>query len=493
VITVTIPDENVLDVSADILVVGAFENEDACVLTSSAVAVDEAMTAGLLSFLHATGFEAKIGKVSLLPTGGAIAVPLVAVVGLGKEDDFTAETLRRVSGIVASATEKHQVVASALAVVLPDDAAAATRAMTEGFLLGSYKYEVYKTDSTGNKTETLRLIGGDAAGLHDGLLRAKGTILARDLANQPAGDLFPAALAERAHAAAESGGLHCEVWDLPKIKSEKLGGIESVGRGSEQPPRLIKMVYVPEDTPSGTLALVGKGITFDSGGLSLKTPDGMITMKTDMSGAAAVIGVMSVVADLAPSCKVTAYVASAENMPSGKAIRPGDVLTARNGKTIEVLNTDAEGRLVLADALSLAAEENPDAIIDLATLTGACMVALGENYAGLFSNNEDLVAALETASEVSGEHLWQLPLVKEYRSQLDSDIADVKNVGKRYGGAITAALFLQEFVGDARWAHIDIAGPARVDGGDGYITKGASGFGVRIVLDLIKNFSLSQV
>ena len=259
--------------------------------------------------------------------------------------------------------------------------------------------------------------------------------------------------------------------------------------GSDQPPRLVKLTYTPPGKATGTVALVGKGITFDSGGLSLKTADGMETMKTDMSGAAAVIGTMSVLRQAGVKTKVVAYVPTTENMPGGRAIKPGDVLKIRNGKTVEVLNTDAEGRLILADGLSLAVEEKPDAIIDLATLTGACVVALGMKIAGLMGNDDAWIGQVRDAADRVGEPMWPLPLPQEYRKDLDSEIADLKNItGGRGGGALTAGLFLAEFAGDVPWAHLDIAGPARAGSDDGYIGKGGTGFGVRTLVEVLSTF-----
>jgi leucyl aminopeptidase len=278
------------------------------------------------------------------------------------------------------------------------------------------------------------------------------------------------------------------VKDEVELAAESFGGIVGVGQGAANPPRLVELRYEPEGA-RGRVVLVGKGITFDSGGLSLKSPDGMITMKTDMSGAAAVIAVMSALRELGVQVAVTGYLATAENMPSGMALRPGDVLKMKNGKTVEVLNTDAEGRLVMADALALGATAQPDAIVDVATLTGACVIALGKRYAGLMSNDDDLAAELLEAAGTAGERAWRLPLPEEYRKDLDSDVADLKNVGGRDGGALVAGLFLQEFVDGRPWAHLDIAGPARRDSEDGYLGKGASGAAVRTLLSWLERRS----
>ena len=304
------------------------------------------------------------------------------------------------------------------------------------------------------------------------------------MVNTPARELSPDRFAKAAQQLLRGKNVKVEVLDVAAMKRQKLGGVLGVGQGSEQPPRLVKMTYSPPRA-KGSLALVGKGVVFDSGGLSLKTGSGMETMKTDMGGAAAVIAAMSALSGLGVTTKVVAYTPMVENMPSGDAIRPGDVLTFRNGKTAEVLNTDAEGRLILADALALAAEGKPDGIVDLATLTGACVVALGEKIAGLFAGDEAFGERVEAAAERAGESMWPLPLPKEYRKMLDSEIADMKNISHGgYGGALTAGLFLQEFVDGVPWVHLDIAGPARASADDGYVRRGGTGFGVRTLLEL---------
>ena len=311
--------------------------------------------------------------------------------------------------------------------------------------------------------------------------------------NTPASDMTPSVLAEKATEIAEREGLALTVLDEVAIANEGLGGLVGVSRGSDQPPRLIELVYDPPGA-RGSVAVVGKGITFDSGGLSLKTADGMETMKTDMSGAAAVIGAMSVLRTAGVQTKVIGFVPTTENMPGGRAIKPGDVLKIRNGKTVEVLNTDAEGRLILADGLSLAVEERPDAIIDLATLTGACVVALGMKMAGLMGNDEGWIGQVRGAADRAGESVWPLPLPEEYRKDLDSEIADLKNItGNRGGGALTAGLFLSEFAGEVPWAHLDIAGPARASGDDGYIAKGGTGFGVRTLVEVLSTFEKPKI
>jgi leucyl aminopeptidase len=295
-------------------------------------------------------------------------------------------------------------------------------------------------------------------------------------------------IADRAVAIAAETGLVCEVFNRDQLEAMGCGGMIGVNRGSTEPPRMVRLTYTPK-SPTGHLALVGKGVMFDSGGLSLKPSDGMLGMKMDMSGAAAVLATMGSLKALKCKAKVTGYLMCTDNMPSGSALKLGDVLTFRNGKTAEIQNTDAEGRLVLADGLSLAVEDKADAIVDIATLTGACMVALGAKVAGVVGNNQKFVDAVRDAAATSDEPIWQLPLEKSYRRLLDSNVADMRNIGGPYGGAITAALFLNEFVADVPWAHLDIAGPMSVDGDDGWLSRGATGFGTRLLIELATAFT----
>ncbi|MGH7899704.1 MAG: leucyl aminopeptidase, partial [Candidatus Binatia bacterium] len=305
---------------------------------------------------------------------------------------------------------------------------------------------------------------------------------ARDLVNEPPSVMTASALARRAVELCRGSAVRVEVMGPAKIRALRLNGLLAVNRGSEEEPRFIRMRYRPRGRAKLKVALVGKGITFDSGGLSLKPAGSMETMKQDMAGAAAVCATMSAIGRLKPAVEVTGYVPSTDNLPSGSAQKPGDVIRYRNGKTVEVLNTDAEGRLILADALALASEERHDVIIDLATLTGACRIALGTQVAGIMGNQEKLIDRLIAHGRDAGEMIWALPLVKEYRDELKSSIADMKNVGGGFAGAITAGLFLQEFVDGASWAHLDIAGPAFADKDLPYCPRGGTGFAVRTLI-----------
>ncbi|MCY4272088.1 MAG: leucyl aminopeptidase [bacterium] len=443
--------------------------------------------------LDGRGFEAEAGQVEIV---SGPERPM-AVVGLGPAGKMTAAAVRRAAAALARSAKRMRRIAVSVPDAVPDGVGRleALRALSEGMTLGAYTYGDFKSAPEPNKLENVHVIGSGGRGVAEALERgrrvAEAVCFARDLINEPGGSLTPARFADRAEEMAEREGLEITVLDLEAIREAELGGLLGVNRGSEQPPRFVEVVYTPgpEAECRGSVALVGKGLTFDSGGLSIKTGTGMMTMKCDMSGGAAVLGVMAAVSAVAPPVKVTGYVPMTDNMLGGDATRPGDVLTMANGKTVEVLNTDAEGRLVLADALSLACRAEPDAIVDLATLTGACMVALGPKVAGLMGNNEAWVDQLADAAERTGERVWRLPLPDDYKAQLDSSVADMKNIGGPHGGALTAGLFLSNFVEEGiPWAHLDIAGPAFIDAEDGEATKGGTGFGVRMLLDALVNF-----
>ncbi|MFI0483780.1 leucyl aminopeptidase [Actinomadura sp. 9N215] len=363
-------------------------------------------------------------------------------------------------------------------------------AFVEGALLAGYEFKIGAPPAK-KALGTLAVLteagpAADAPAIELGTARARATALARDLANTPSREKDPSWLAAQAGQVAAETGLTVRVRGEKELVNEGFGGLVAVGGGSSRPPRLIELSYTPEDGPAERhVVLVGKGITFDSGGLSLKPNDGMKAMKTDMAGGAAVIAAMGALRGLGVRTRVTGLVAAAENMPSGSSMRPGDVIAHYGGTTSEVLNTDAEGRLVLADALAYArAELAPDVIVDVATLTGAAKVALGLRHAALFANDDALAAELARAGSASGEQVWRLPLVDDYRAAIDSDVADINNIGRGGygGGSITAALFLREFAGDRPWAHLDIAGPGRAASDDAELTRGATGFGVRLLL-----------
>jgi leucyl aminopeptidase len=456
------------------------------------------------------GFTGKVGQtMSVWGVPGAqgslgAGEPAVVFVGCGRVEAVDADTLRRAAGAVVRAAGQAGAVVLVVPAALADRAGShrsAAQAAAEGAVLATYRFLSHKSETAGGAVEAF-VVGGAgldgpqlAEGTRRGIAVADAVCLARDLVNEPPSSMTPTRLAQAVveHVGGRPG-VAVEVWDEQRIADERLGGLLGVARGSAEPPRLLRATYEPAEpyTVEGRVphvVLVGKGITFDSGGLSLKTADGMVTMKTDMSGAAAVLATMSVCGQMGVRVRVTGIAPTTENMPGGRAIKPGDVLTARNGQTIEVLNTDAEGRLVLADGLALATELHPDAIIDLATLTGACVVALGMSIAGVFGTDDELIGRVRAASERAGEPTWSLPLPEDYRSHIDSEIADMKNVGKAgQAGAIAAALLLARFVDAVPWVHLDIAGPARSDEDSGILAKGGTGFGVRTLLEFLEAY-----
>ena len=431
--------------------------------------------ADLLAYEEATG---EAGELVRAPFRMGDGITEMVLFGTG---DGSVSALRKAGAALGRRFRGRGRVAACAPSEAGEDALAA---FAEGLLLASYDFRV---GGPGRRSGA-ELIGVLAAGgpaLERGATVARAVALARDLANTPSLEKHPQWLAARAEEAGAEAGVPVRVRDEAALASEGFGGILAVGAGSSRPPRLIELTYEPEGAADRHVVLVGKGITFDSGGLSLKPNEGMKTMKTDMAGGAVVIAVMSALRALGVPVKVTGLVAAAENIPSGSAMRPGDVVRHYGGTTSEVLNTDAEGRLVLADALAYAdAALDPGAVVDVATLTGAAKVALGTRHAALYSTDEDLAAGLAGAGEATGEAVWRMPLVDDYRASIDSEVADVANIGRGGygGGSIVAALFLREFAGDRPWAHLDIAGPARSTSDNGEFSKGATGYGVRLLL-----------
>ena len=480
---VTPSTEKAAEVTCDALVVAAYRTDGGFELSPSASSIDAALDGYLGEHLEDLSFKAAPAEIATLTTARQIAAKVVVVVGAGKQEDLTPAILRKAAGAAARRLSERGVVATTLHEGAGDEAVAA---VAEGFTLASYRYTALKSDPHPVKLQRVLLLGAEEQAVERGAIRAEATLLARDLINEPADTLTPDALARRAQEVADVAGLECTITDEQGIATRGLNGVLSVAKGSDVPPRFIELRYRTED-PAGRVALVGKGVTFDSGGLSLKDGKNMETMKTDMSGAAAVIGVMSAVKRLGIRVDIDAYIPAVENMPSGKALKPGDVIRHYGGKTAEVLNTDAEGRLILADALAVAAETKPDAIVNAATLTGSIMVALGRDMTGLFCNDDGLARELEAAAQGAGELMWRMPLHADYRRQIDSEIADFKNVGTRYGGSIVAALFLKEFVPDEiPWAHLDIAGPARSESDDNEGPKGGTGVATRTLLSWLE-------
>ncbi len=450
------------------------------------------------------GFAASVGQVLVLRAADG---PARMLVGLGSVRPIAAERWRRAAASFVRSAGEGGTAAFVMPSLEPDVGPTEVgAAVAEGALLAAYRFDRFKSRSKSGSITRLVVAQGQAgpadvdlsvaAGIRRGTVISEAVCLARDLVNTPASNLTPNMLAKQTvELLGRRPSLKVQVWDETRIAEEGLGGLMAVSRGSSERPRLVRVDYEPPnplkvDGHVPSVVLVGKGITFDSGGLSLKSADGMVAMKTDMSGAAAVLATLSACGDLGIKVHVTGIMPIAENMPSGYAMKPGDVVTIRNGMTIEILNTDAEGRVILADALSLANEAKADAIVDIATLTGAATVALGPLVAAAFSNNYELMGKVRQAGSRAGEQVWPLPMPEDYAEYLDSDVADMKNIGKAgQAGAISAAMLLARFVGDTPWAHLDIAGPARSTESTGYFTKGGTGFGVRTLLELLASYS----
>ncbi|MFD3355807.1 leucyl aminopeptidase [Streptomyces fradiae] len=481
---------------ADALVVGVAKAADGgkgLVLAPGAEAVDSAFDGKLAAVLETLGAAGAEGEVTKVPSPSGLKAPLVLAVGLGqapeKDEAYGAEALRRAAGSAARALSGVKKAGFALPVETAEDVAA----VAEGALLGAYAFTAYQErgkDAKGPVGE-VAVLGAKPrdkaakAAAERALALAEEVNRARDLINTPPNDLTPEAFAAVATAAGKENGLKVQVLDEKALAKGGYGGILGVGAGSANPPRLVKLAYTHPDAEK-TLALVGKGITYDSGGISLKPAGHNETMKCDMSGAAAVFAAVVAAARLGLPVNVTGWLALAENMPSGTATRPGDVLRMYSGKTVEVLNTDAEGRLVLADALTRASEEAPDAIVDVATLTGAMVLALGNRTFGVMANDDAFRTAIHETAEEVGEQSWPMPLPAELRKGMDSPTADIANMGERMGGGLVAGLFLKEFVGEGiTWAHLDIAGPAFNESGPyGYTPKGGTGSAVRTLVRL---------
>jgi leucyl aminopeptidase len=492
--------------SADLLVVAAFQAPDVDggkrrsdrpappVLTAEAAAIAAVLDVDLAAELRALAFDGAVAATARIPTRGKVTASQVLVVGIGTEAELRTDTLRKAGAAIAEAAARTATVATTIHGSGELDPAEAAQAVVEGVALGAYRFTSFKSDRDEHQLEqvTLHVVDDVKASalktaVADGEAIATAVTLVRDLVNTPPGDKRPPAFADRARQVGKDAGIKVKVLDEHDLAKGGYGGLLGVGAGSSAPPRLVELSYKPTGADQH-VALVGKGITFDSGGLSLKPPGSMETMKLDMGGAATVLGVMQAVAALKLKVQVTGLLALAENMPSGTAIRPGDVLTIKGGKTVEVLNTDAEGRLVLADALEHAKELGPDVIVDMATLTGAASIALGDKIGIVMSTRDELADAIVAAGARTGERFWPLPVaVDEYKGQLDSEVADIKNTGGRPAGTITAGLFLHHFVGDdVAWAHLDIAGVAWSDAKDGYVPKGATGIPVRTLVDWLR-------
>ncbi|MGL5081201.1 MAG: leucyl aminopeptidase [Microcoleaceae cyanobacterium] len=477
-----------LDWAGDTLVIGLFENE--LTLPEDLAQLDEKLAGTLQELISETAFEGKANNSASSRVGGTSPVRKVILIGLGKPEDLKLETLR--VGAASAARLAKAIKCKTLGISLPvfETPAATTQAIVEGIELALYQDNRFKSESDdkGTKLEQVELLGlvGTEAAVTQAQQICSGVFLARELVAAPANAVNSVTMAEMAQGLATEYGFELEILEQEDCEKLGMGAFLGVAQASELPPKFIHLTYKPSGTPRRKLAIVGKGLTFDSGGLNLKVGASSIEMmKTDMGGAAATFGAAKAIGQLKPDVEVHFISAVTENMISGRAMHPGDFLTASNGKTIEVNNTDAEGRLTLADALVFADRLGVDAIVDLATLTGACVIALGNDIAGLWSPNDDLAAELEAASKATGEKLWRMPLEESYFEGLKSIHADIKNTGPRSGGAITAALFLKQFVKKTPWAHFDVAGTVWADKDYGYKSTGATGFAVRSLVQWV--------
>ena len=459
--------------------------------------IDDAMGGEIRALLDLGDFKGEAKQTAVLYTKEAIAAPRLALVGLGKAEDFNLEAARQAAGTIAR--QLRDLGVKTFAIPLHSDPPQdMIQAAVEGSILALYQFNQHKTQDLDKVKvlEEMTFLAEDGAsqavvdqGVVHGETIANGTILARNLSNQPPNHLTPTILADTAQEIANETGLKCEIFEPTQLKEHGFGALLGVAQGSVEEPRFIVLEHCPEGDEQETVVFVGKGITFDSGGLSIKSGSGMMEMKHDMSGAAAVLGAMQAVGHLKPNLHVVGLIAATENMPSGTAQRPGDVVTSYGGKTIEILNTDAEGRLVLADALGYAKKYAPKAVIDLATLTGAVVTALGHVACGMLGTDDELMDKIRTAAETTHERVWQLPLWDDYDEGIKSQVADVKNIGDGTAGTIAGAAFLKKFTEDYPWVHLDIAGTAWGVEGSSYIPKGASGYGVRLLVQFAQDWT----
>lgn len=458
---------------------------------------DKSVQQAAADILAAGDLTAKIFETTWLHKPAGLKAKRLLLIGGGKAKKFTAAELRKLAGSAVRALKPRNLRSLAFAVPTEISADQAVRAIVEGAIVGDFDPDTYKSDRRDQKIESVTVIAsGEQPALQRALDEAgilgEAQNFTRDLVNEPSNRMTPTILADRARRMASEVGLKCEVYGADKIQELKMGAFWGVAQGSEEPPALIVLRYEPVGAPGKpVLGLVGKGITFDTGGISIKPADGMEKMKYDMAGGATMLGAMRAIALMKPKVKVIGIVCATENMPSGKAQKPGDIQTAMSGKTIEIINTDAEGRLVLADGLFYARQLGCTHLVDAATLTGAVVVALGYANAGVFANDDDIYNRFKAASEAAGEKMWRLPIGDEYLEMMRSQIADLQNAGGRWGGACTAAAFLKEFAEDTPWIHLDIAGTAWMEDAKPWIAKGPSGIAVRSLVEFARSFGNS--
>jgi leucyl aminopeptidase len=490
---------SIIETKADAVIIGFFEGTEP--LDGDMAALDKALGGAISALVSQGEIKGKLNEITVIHSLGKLAAARGVVTGLGKPAELSRD---RLCGAVAETCRLLRKKGAAnLATVAQGAGAgdigleASAQAVTEGALLGLYDFRrhITKEADYGQVRELTLVAAGEEerkkmeSGCRRGRVLAEATNLARDMANEPANYMTPAIMAERARELAADYGLECRVLERAEMQELGMGALLGVAQGSREPPRLIVLNYRGRDSAEVDLALVGKGITFDSGGISIKPSEKMGEMKGDMAGGAAVLAAMSAIGQFKLKINVVALVPATENLPDGSALKPGDVITALGGKTIEVVNTDAEGRLVLADALGYAGKLGAKAIVDVATLTGSCRIALGDICSGLFGNRQELTDRVIKAAAKAGELVWQLPMYEQYKEQNKSDVADIKNSGGRYGGAITAAQFLAEFVADTPWVHLDIAGTFLSDKERGCLVKGATGVPVRTLVNLVMSLA----
>jgi leucyl aminopeptidase len=489
---------DITSIEVDAIVVNLFEGVERP--GGATGAVDKALDGAITKLIEQGEIKGKLNEVSIIHSLSKLPPRIVVVAGLGKQSDFTVDKIRGVVAEFCRSLRKLNCRRIATIVhgggVGGSEPEIVSQAIAESSLLGLYRFRKHMTKETENQdVEQLLIVERDSTklqaleqGCKKGKVIAEATTLARDLINEPANYMTPSDMTKVAEDLAKAHALGLTILHREQMEREGMGALLGVAQGSRQPPKLIILSYQGDKSSSQTLGFVGKGITFDSGGISIKPSEGMAEMKGDMAGGAAAMAALAAIAQLRPKINATAIVPATENLPGGNAIKPGDVLKAINGKTIEVVTTDAEGRLILADALGYAVKQGLSPLVDVATLTGACHIALGDICSGLFGNSQELIDKVIKAGAEAGERLWQMPMYEEYKEQNKSDVADIKNSGGRWGGAVTAALFLAEFVGETPWAHIDIAGTFNTDKERGYLAKGATGVSVRTLV----NFALDS-
>lgn len=500
---VTIRNTSVTKIPCDILIVGLYKN--AKETTETLKLLDQALSSHLSSIISTPSNCSEFGKVTAIYTLGAIKAKQILLIGIGNKEELTNDKVRSLSAIAIRAAKKSN--PSAIAFSLQDwgpyinrmDLQGVSQAIVEGALLGTYQFNYYKT--AGETTDvtlikSLYLIENDeknvkelSKGIHMALITGSSVNLARDLVNHPSQYMTPSRMALQAKKIAQENTLELSILEKEDMKHEKMHALLSVSQGSIEPPKLIVLKYIGDANNKQITAFVGKGVTFDSGGISIKPSLNMGEMKDDMAGGAAVLGAMAAIGQLRPKVNILGIIPCVENMPSGQAYKPGDVIYSMSGKTIEIISTDAEGRLILADAITYAIKLGATHIIDIATLTGACVVALGSVASGLITNDAGFSRQVLQAAESTGEKMWELPNFSEYKKDIKSDIADVKNSGGRMAGAITAGLFIEEFVENMPWVHIDIAGTANIEKEDGYNPKGGTGVGTRTLIQLAQTIN----